>query len=426
MMRVPMFALVDCNNFFVSCERLFRPDLADKPVVVLSSNDGCIVARSNEAKALDIPMGAPAFQWRDVFDRHHVVEFSANFELYGDISRRITALLTDVTPRLEIYSIDEAFLDLSELPIDDYEAWGRAARARILRWTGMPVSIGIAPSKTLAKLASARAKQDPTLGGVLMLGGADPAHLTATAVQDIWGVGWRLAPRLRAEGIHTAQGLASLSPRFAQQLMGIRGRQVVAELNGTSCFPLEREHRPRQSIMRTRTFGQDTNSLHELESAIATFVIRATYRLRQDDLLADRAGLFLTTNRKKPNYQMREQEVQLQQPTADPGSIIMQLVTVLTELHRPHVHYHRAGVWLGGFSPTSAFQPDLFGQRDSELHARSVQRLSAVDSLNQRLGKGTITYAATQLGSSWNPTKLKASPAYTTAWTDLPIARESR
>lgn len=421
-----MFALIDCNNFFVSCERLFRPDLSDKPVVVLSSNDGCVVARSNEAKALGIPMGAPAFQWREVFDRHRVVEFSANFALYGDISRRITTLLTSITPRLEVYSIDEAFLDLSELPIQDYETWGRAARARILQWTGMPVSIGIAPSKTLAKLASAHAKQDTTLEGALLLDGARPAHLSATEVQDVWGIGRRLAPKLRAEGIHTAWDVANLSPRFAQQLMGIRGRQVAAELSGTSCFPLEQEHKPRQTIMRTRTFGRDTNSLHELESALATFVTRATYRLRQDSLLASQAGLFLTTNRNKPNYQAWQQPIQLRQPTADPGAVLTQIVDVLTAIHRPHVHYHRAGIWLGEFSPANAFQPDLFGHRDGELQAQSRRRLSTLDGINQRFGTGALTYAATKLGASWSPTRQKASPAYTTSWSDLPSVQISR
>jgi DNA polymerase V len=417
----PVFALIDCNNFFVSCERLFRPDLATKPVIVLSSNDGCVVARSNEAKALGIPMGAPAFKYRDVFARHNVIQFSANFELYGDISRRITALLTSITPRLEVYSIDEAFLDLSQLPIHDYKAWGRELRNRISQWIGIPVSIGIAPSKTLAKLASERSKKDQELEGVLPLVKQKPQpYLQRTPIQSIWGIGWRLAPKLKAEGIHTADQLATLTPRRAQQLMGIRGRQVVAELNGTSCFPLELEHKPRQSIARTRTFGRDTNNISDLESAIATFVMRGSFRLRQDNQLAQTAGLFLTTNRKKPNYQTWSREITLSQPTADPGILISMLTAELARMHKPATPYHRAGIWLGDFIPTSAFQPDLFGDRNPTLHNASLQRLNAIDTINEQFGKGSITYATTKLGTAWRPARQNGSPAYTTDWSALP------
>ena len=192
-MKQPLFALIDCNNFFVSCERLFQPQLEGKPVVVLSSNDGCAVSRSNEAKALGIPMGAPAFKYRDFFRQHGVTQFSANFELYGDISRRITELLSTITPRIEIYSVDESFLDLSKLPITDYEAWGREVQRRVWQWIGIPVSIGLAPTKTLAKLASERAKKDPELNGVLNLIGmperVKASYLEHTPIQDIWGIG---------------------------------------------------------------------------------------------------------------------------------------------------------------------------------------------------------------------------------------------
>lgn len=420
-MTKPLFALIDCNNFFVSCERLFRPDLADKPVVVLSSNDGCVVARSNEAKALGIPMGAPAFKWRQVFNQHNVVQFSANFALYGDVSRRITAILASITPRLEIYSIDEAFLDLSHIPIKSYDAWGRVVREQVLRWTGIPVSIGIAPSKTLAKLASEHAKRRDDLAGVLSFVDhvAEP-FLCADEVQSIWGIGWRLAPRLRAEGIHTAGQLASLSPRHAQQLMGIRGRQVVAELNGVSCFGLELEHKPRQTISRTRTFGHDTNNLSDLEAAIASFAARAAFRLRQDHQLATRAGLFLTTNRNKPNYQSWSQDIVLPQPTADTGILITKLVHALGQIHQPAAPYHRAGIWLSDFIPADQLQTDLFGQIDTRLHTNSTQRMKAMDNLNERYGKGTVTYAATKLGEHWEPLQQNKSPAYTTSWTDLP------
>lgn len=198
-----VFALIDCNNFFVSCERIFRPDLEGRPVVVMSSNDGVVVARSNEAKALGIPMGAPVFKYRQLFRDKKVIQFSANFELYGDISRRITAILKTITHRFEIYSVDESFLDLSNLSIKDYEAWGRIVREKILRWVGIPVSIGIAPTKTLAKLASDYAKKHPETEGVISMRG-NPKFLDILAgvpIGDVWGVGWRLTPKLRGEGI---------------------------------------------------------------------------------------------------------------------------------------------------------------------------------------------------------------------------------
>ena len=237
-----VFALIDCNNFFVSCERLFRPDLEGRPVVVLSSNDGCVVARSNEAKALDIPMAAAAFNYRHIFNQHKVQTFSANFEIYGDISRRITGLLTTITPKIEIYSVDESFLDISTLPIKDYGAWGRAVRASILKNIGVPVSIGIAPTKTLAKLASEVAKQNPEHEGAVNWVHAPEEWKRETLhnlpINKLWGVGWRLTPKLKAEGLSTALHLTQLRPQSAQQLMGIRCRQLVTELNVTACFPL--------------------------------------------------------------------------------------------------------------------------------------------------------------------------------------------
>ena len=217
-----VFALIDCNNFFVSCERLFRPDLENRPVVVLSSNDGCVISRSAQAKRLGIPMAAPAFKYRHIFKQEGVVQFSGNFELYGDISERITRLLAGITPRTEVYSVDESFLDLSQLGITDYDRWGREVRQRLLREVGIPVSMGIAPTKTLAKLASEHAKHDDSLDGGLDLlhlpRDTSDSYLSRTPIKDVWGVGWRLTPKLQAEGVYTALDLAGLAPRRAGQL----------------------------------------------------------------------------------------------------------------------------------------------------------------------------------------------------------------
>ncbi len=423
-MTPPVFALVDCNNFFVSCERLFRPDLEGKPVVVLSSNDGCAVARSNEAKALGIPMGAPAFKYRELFQRHGVIQFSANFELYGDLSRRITQLLTEITPRTEIYSIDEAFMDLSALNLSNYEAWGHHVRQRILREVGLPVSVGIATTKTLAKLGSERAKKDPASGGVLSLIGLPESALAArrqeVPLEDVWGVGRRLAPTLRTYGISTAEDLSHMRPQLARQLMGIRGAQLVAELSGTSCFPLESLHTKAKSIARTRTFGEDTHDLYVIESAIASFAVQATYRLRRSGQLTRRAGIFLTTSRHKPNYKSWTQELTFQLPTADSGRLARALVQALGQLHDPLYSYHRAGVWLYDFVPDNQVQPDLLGDIDLAAHSRSSVRMQTVDDINRHYGKGTVGFAAEKLAHAWQPKRNLRSPRYVSNWDELP------
>jgi DNA polymerase V len=421
-----VFALIDCNNFFVSCERLFRPDLEGKPVVVLSSNDGCVVARSNEVKALGVPMGAPAFKWRELFRRERVTTFSANFGIYGDVSKRITSLLTTVTPRIEIYSVDESFLDISTLPLEDYTAWGGAVRASILKNIGVPVSIGIAPSKTLAKLASEIGKQQEQYSGVFSFIGLDEATrheaLNSVPIGEVWGVGWRLAPRLKAEGIGTAWALAGLLPQYAQQLMGIHGRQLVAELNGTACHGLTREQKAAQSILRSRTFGEDTHEAHVLESAIASMAARTAYQLRREGLLAKRIGFFTNTNRHKPGYRRWVREVQLHQPTNDTGHITSLLVTELSQAFSPRQAYHRLGVYVYDLVPENALQTDVLGLVNTGEHDRRTARMQALDSINAKHGKGKIYYAAEDLGTSWRPKHQIRSPRYLSDWNELPEA----
>lgn len=444
-----MYALIDCNNFFVSCERLFRPELEGRPVVVLSSNDGCAVSRSQEAKALGIPMGAPLFKWRDVWKQHGVVAFSANFELYGDISERIVNLLTSVTPNIEVYSVDESFLDLTELEIKDYETWGRAVRDSILRNIGVPVSVGISPSKTLSKLANHWAKKHPETGGAfaaipqtnasrVILSDSEESEpprkrsfafaqydaymkaLSDTPIQDLWGIGWRLTPKLKAEGIHTALDLAQTSPKRAQQLMGIHGRQMVYELNGTRCLPLQYEHKPQQMVMRGRQFGEDTREFYVVESAIASLTARAAAALRREKLLARQAVVILQTNRLKPGYQRISEGVKLYTPTADTGILCSQLVRMLQVVYNPYLDYHKADVLLYDFVPETGLQTDLLGAVNVPASERSSQRMQALDAINRKHGKGTVRYAAEDLSNSWQPRKRMSSPRYTSAWNDLP------
>lgn len=418
-----VFALIDCNNFFVSCERVFRPDLEGKPVVVLSSNDGCAVARSNEAKALGIPMGAPIFKYRELFEKHNVVKFSANFELYGDISERITNLLTSITPHIEVYSVDESFLDLGELPIEDYSAWGHMVRDIIGKHVGVPVSIGIAPSKTLAKLGADRAKKLPELDGVLDL--TRPAEDTAqylaqTPVRDVWGVGRHLSPKLKAEGIHTALDLREMSARSAQQLMGIHGRHMVYELNGTSCLPLQKQHKPQQMIMRGRQFGEDTGSFAVIEAAIASMTVRAAAALRREGLLARRAAVILRTNRNKPGYRAVQQDILFATPTCDTGQLCSSLVQTLQDTFQSRLSYHKADVLLYDLVPQDSLQTDLFGTVDVTASDTALKRMRTLDAVNHRHGKGALRIAAENLSQAWEPRRRMRSPRYTSSWQELP------
>lgn len=419
-----IFALVDCNNFFVSCERIFRPELEGKPVVVLSSNDGCVVSRSNEAKRLGIPMGAPAFKYRQIFQAKSVTQFSANFELYGDISRRITSILVSVSPRTEVYSIDESFMDLSALGISNYTAWGRELRAHILSLTGVPVSIGIAPTKTLAKLAADYAKTDDSLSGALSLVNLNQqefeAYLANFPLEDVWGIGRRLAPKLRGEGIHTALALSQLSSKRARQLMRLSGLQMVSELNGLSCHTLTPLHTPSKTIMRSRTFGEDTHQQHVLQSAIASLATRAAAEARMQNLSAQKVILFLSTSRHKPGFQAWYEIVNLDMPTADSGCIIQALTRRLNVIYNPHKSYHRAGITLYDFVPAGWLQTDLLGAIQPAEHTRSHARMQALDTINSRFGRHRIYYAAEDLSQSWQPKHSLRSPHYVSSWSELP------
>ncbi len=420
------FALIDCNNFFVSCERIFRPDLEGRPVVVLSSNDGCVVARSNEAKALGIKMAAPAYQHRQVFKDQGVVQFSANFELYGDISDRIVRILTGITPRTEVYSVDESFLDLSLLNVTNIQTWGLGVRQQILKEVGVPVSVGVAPTKTLAKLAREHAKKELELGGTLNLMDTPVAfrerYLLQTPINDVWGVGWRLTPRLRAEGVYTALDLARLRPQLAGQLMGVHGRQMVAELNGTACHKLEPLGRVRQSVMCGRMFGHDTSQFSVVEAAVASLTARAAFRLRKERLLARSAVVSLSTNRHKPGYQRLGRFISFHTPTADTGLITAQLVEALKPAFNGQASYHRANVLLHDLVSQEALQADFFGEIDLASHETTLARMNAFDRINTRYGRGTIRYAAEDLSEAWQPRRGHRSPRYTSSWAELPVA----
>lgn len=421
------FALIDCNNFFVSCERLFQPSLEKKPVVVLSSNDGCVVARSNEAKAIGVPMGAPAFKYKELFNRHKVHQFSASFELYGNISRRITNILSEITPQIEVYSIDESFLDISLLSIANYRSWALDIRQRVLQEIGIPVSIGVASSKTLAKLASEIAKQQPLHQGVFsfpeLTKKVTAQALANVPVKDVWGVGRRFTPKLKAQNIHNALDLSRMPARRAQQLLSIRARQMIAELNGISCFPLEKTHKKQKSIMRGRTFGEDTNSRETIESIIASMATRAAFRLREEWQATLQAAIFIETSRHKPGYRRWYEEVTFSVPTTDSGAIISSLTQKFSEIYETGQLYHRLNVYLFNLMPAKHLQTDILGTANVQKHDTAQKRMEAVDTINNRFGRGQIYYATEDLSKTWQPRRRLTTPRYVSNWDELPAAR---
>ncbi|HRK40720.1 MAG TPA: Y-family DNA polymerase [Candidatus Saccharibacteria bacterium] len=415
------YALIDCNNFFVSCERLFRPDLADKPVAVLSNNDGCIVARSNEIKALGIPMGVPLFKVRDIVKANRAVLFSANFELYGDISQRIVQLLREETPLIEVYSIDENFIDLSELPIRDRKAWAKRVRDRILKEIGVPTSVGVAPTKTLAKVASTFAKTHGDGTWVVESDEERQAMLRELPIEDIWGVGWRLAPRLKDRGVSWAAQLTDASDAWLRTQFNVTGMRMVDELRGIPRLPFGDKAEQRKTIMRSRSFGHTVRDYFQLESAVAAFATQAAARLRTQDSVCDGLTIMLQlASRDTGRKRYISRHVKLPEPTAHTGQLIASSLEGLAALYDVEGAYKKAGVTLTGIVDRSAWQLSLLHQEHDERE-RGVVLMQSVDTLNRRFGRGTIWHATeAKRHAQWQSKRERQSPRYTTNLTDLP------
>jgi DNA polymerase V len=416
------FALIDCNNFFVSCERLFQPALEGRPVAVLSNNDGCIVARSNEVKALGIPMGVPLFQVRDIVRIHDVKLFSANFELYGDISQRIVQLLREETPLIEVYSIDESFIDLSEMPIDDRQAWARRVRARILQEVGIPTSIGIASTKTLAKVASTFAKTHGDGTWVVETEAQRMTMLEQLPIEDIWGIGRRLAPKLHDRGVSMASQLTEASDAWLRTQFTITGMRMVDELRGIPRIPFGDKHEQRKTIMRSRSFGHRVRSYFQLESAVATFTAQAVSRLRAQGSICRGVMVFLqTADREGYHGRYVSRLVRLDESSAHTGELITAALYALELLYDEDASYKKAGVTLVDIVDSHAWQLSLLEER-SEVRERGIVLMDSVDSLNKRYGKGTIWHAAeAKQGATWHSKRERQSPRYTTNFAELPV-----
>jgi DNA polymerase V len=418
-----LFALIDCNNFYVSCERLFQPTLHGKPVVVLSNNDGCVIARSDEAKALGIPMGLPAFKLADLITEQPIEVFSSNYTLYGDLSARVMTTLAKWTPEVEIYSIDEAFLQLPMLPLETLATYGQMIRATIQQWTGIPVSIGLGPTKTLAKLANRLAKRSGDAQGVVALiaPSAIEAVLAQTPIEHLWGIGPGYTRRLKAHDIRTALQLRDVNDRWVRQQLGIVGLRIVWELRGISCLPLELCPPPRQSLMVSRSFGRPITTLSEMREAVATYMTRAAEKLRQAQLAASVVTVFLNTNRftDEPQY-ANSVTLPLPVATQDTAELIRYAFRGIEQLFREGYRYKKAGVILTELVPAQQVQTHLFDHTDRE---RSQKLMAAIDAINTQWGTGTVRYAAVGLRPRWIMRSARRSPRFTTQWGELVVVR---
>lgn len=418
-----MYALADCNNFFASCERVFRPDLEGKPVIVLSNNDGCAIARSNEAKALGIKMGDPLFKIRHIVEREGVAVFSGNMALYSDFSRRVRAVLEEFSPSVEVYSIDEAFLDLRGMEHLDLGEYARRISERCRRLTAIPVSVGIAPTKTLAKVASKLCKQYPKLqGGCYMHRPEDIEKvLKRLPIEDVWGIGRKSARKLRERHIYTAWEFTQQPETVVRSLLGVVGGRTWRELRGEACLEFEDTLDAKQSICVSRSFAHEITSLRQLVEQTAQFAASAAEKLRNQKSLASQMVVFAFTNRFKENLPQTYASIHIpfMEPTDDHRSIVAAAASAAREIYKQGYGYKKSGVVITEVVPRSAVAQSLFGDRPT---LEREQRLSsAIDTINRSYGRGAVKMGI-QSGEVCSLCD-NQSPHYTTRWSDLPVVK---
>jgi DNA polymerase V len=418
-----LIALVDCNNFYVSCERVFNPKLNGKPVVVLSNNDGCVVARSNEAKALGIPMGEPLFKLRELIRREGVAVLSSNYALYGDMSERVMSILQEGCAEVEVYSIDEAFLEpqLWQPTEERLLAYAHEQRAKVLRWTGIPVSIGMAPTKTLAKLANRLAKRS---AGVFLLRPGQ-ALLRELPVGELWGVGGAYEQRLQAAGIENVAQLAATPPAWMRQEFGVVGLRLLKEVQGIPCYGLEEAPNGRKHLMVSRSFAQDVRELPPLTEALAVYATRLGEKLRRYGQAAGALSVFLWANRFK-NQRPDGRHCfactsELPLATANTNDLIHWSLAAATRLYEPGTNYKKAGILASALQPAGQLQTNLFCPESPHLRAAGL--MAAIDQINQRHGPGAVFFAACGGKPEFKLKAEQRSPRCTTQWQELLKAR---
>ena len=407
-----MIALVDCNNFYASCERIFRPDLEKKPIVVLSNNDGCVIARSNEAKKLGIKMGEPAFKKRDVFKKHNVQIFSTNFVLYGDMSKRVMSILNKNSKDIEIYSIDEAFLQCYN---EDLENYAINLRRKVKKWTGIPVSVGIAKTKVLAKIANRIAKKYKK-SGAFVLDKQDiiKKALKFTSVEDIWGIGRNYAKTLKEYRIHTAYDLTCVEESWIKKKFSVVVLKIVQELKGINCLELESEYKKKKNICTSRSFGQPVSEYYKLKEAISTFAVRCCEKLRKQRTCACEIKIFIYTNPFNPKQKQYygTKTIKLDHATNDNHIIIQEVVKALKLIYKKGYSYKKAGVVVGKLINDNEVQLSLF---DQVLNRDKYSKISnIIDKINNNMGRDKLRIATQGFDRNWKMKQEQLSPCYTT------------
>ena len=425
----PLFALVDVNNFYVSCERVFAPKLEAVPMVVLSNNDGCAVARSAEVKALGVKMGTPWFQMQDLAKKHGIQAYSSNYTLYGDMSNRVVQVLRKFTPNLEVYSIDESFLQIETVlkHYSDTIALGMSMKQQVRDTTGLPVCVGIGASKTLAKFANHLAKKHPQFAGVCDVEAMPKPELyqwmTETSVSEVWGIGRQLTKKLKALEIYTVFDLLQASPQAMRQQFGVVIERLCYELRGTSCLKLEEVAPAKQQIIASRSFGKLVTKQEELAQSVATHAARAAEKLRSQDSVTGAITVFIQTNPFKQNEPQHHQSITIS--LADPSDNTVTLTNAalkgLQQIYQSGFRYKKAGVILNLIADKPTIQQSLF--EDIESKGKSADLMHAMDAINSRFGNAVIRLAASGTKQEWQMRSNNKSPNYTTQWDELPIAR---
>ena len=413
-----MFALIDCNNFFVSCERVFRPDLAGKAVVVLSNNDGCVIARSNEAKALGVPMGAPVFKYEEFLKQNSVHIFSANFPLYGDMSHRVMSILSDYTPDIEIYSIDECFLKLEGFKRLNLLNYGNDMRRKVGKWTGIPISVGIAPTKSLAKVANRIAKKYPEKTNGVYIIDSEEKRIKALKwlkINNVWGIGRQHSKFLNAISVKTAFNFINLNDQFVKQKMSVMGLRLKRDLQGKPTLNFETQ--AKKNISTTRTFESHYTEFDQLKERITTFAVSCAEKLRKQKSCCNSLMVFIRTNKHRKDLSQYRPNIFVQLPFATNSNIEISefAVQALKSIYKSGYAYKRAGVILQDFIPENMIQTHLFNNRDE----RHVPLMKAIDQLNFRLGKQKVKLASQDQKRVWKMKQASLSPRYTTDINDI-------
>lgn len=416
-------ALVDVNNFYVSCERVFAPRLEGRPIVVLSNNDGCAVARSNEVKALGVKMGQPWFQMKDLAQQHGILAYSSNYTLYADMSNRVMTILSQFSPEQEVYSIDECFLDLAGFQSWNLVDYGQQIRQRVKQWTGLPVCVGIGSTKTLAKLANHIAKKNPEFNSVCDLNALSLEEqdrwFSCIQAGEIWGIGPRLAPKLAAMGMLSVLDLKRADSATLRSRFGVVVAKTVRELNGTVCLELEDIASPKQQIMSSRSFGSYVTRREELEEAVSNYMTRAAEKLRRQGSVAGSVYVYIRTNPHrlgKPQYG-QGMTIPLPEATDDTLKLVRVAIWAVKRLYRPGYEYQKAAVMLSELVPRSVLQQDLFSH---DVADGTNARMELLDTVNHKMGKNTLRLASNGIRQDWRMKSGSRSPAYTTRWTELP------